>query len=460
MDDPKCNQRALHASTAPNLLALGTRGTGKSKWLRWDAIIRCLAFPGFKALILRRTVPDLRKSHLQFIDWEMKALGGVYLSTTMQAKFPNGSMIQFTHCEKLVDVKDFLSSEWGFIGFDELSTFPLEMFLMISAAARAPKNAPYIAVVRAGSNTLGIGSGWMEQWFVKKEVNYAEYPDYIPEDYEVQYSWLEGNKHLNQEEYKKRLRNLPDHVKRSWLHLEFIVEGAYFTEFRKTEYDKKSGKEIPWHCVQAMPTFQNKHLLDVPWIHVYRSVDWGYHPDPAVCHWHIILPNKRKITFHEETWKRTLAEEVADEIVRITEGLGINRVIATYCDPTMFSKDGSAPFSIAEQFEQHKVPLTQSQNDRELYGYAVHQMLATEIEDNGRVYPQWQILEYACPELIRTLPILQMDPHDPRKLADGPDHWVVSCAYFAMGDAVPSKDPVIPPLPRWMMPKPRNERRM
>jgi hypothetical protein len=454
----KNDQAAFHASNAPNLLALGTRGTGKSWQLRWDAIIRCLMFPNFRALILRRTVPDLRKSHLAFIEYEMKQLGGVYLSTTMEAKFPNGSVIQFSHCEKIADVFNYLGSEWGFIGFDELSTFTLEMFLQISAAARAKEDAPYKAVVRAGSNTLGIGSAWMKQWFIDKTVNYAEFPDYNPDEFEVQYSWLEGNKYINQKEYTKRLKNLPDHIKRSWLSLEFIVEGAYFSEFRKADTDD-DGLVTPWHCIQTMPTWSHQgvrqHLLDIPWIKIYRSIDWGYHPDPAVCHWHAVLPNGRKITFKEMTWKRTLAPDVALEIKRASASM---HIVETHCDPTMFVKDGSAPFSIADQFEQKGVPLTPAQNDRELYGYSVHDLLATTIEESGRNYPSWQILEHACPELVRTLPILQMDATNPKKIADGPDHWVISCAYFAMSQSTPSRDPVVSAIPRWMQ-KPQRRRR-
>ena len=36
---PQDYQRPFHASNAPNLLALGTRGPGKSLMLRFDAIL-------------------------------------------------------------------------------------------------------------------------------------------------------------------------------------------------------------------------------------------------------------------------------------------------------------------------------------------------------------------------------------------------------------------------------------
>lgn len=440
---PQDHQVPFHASNTPNLLALGTRGTGKSLTLRWDAIIRCLMFPGFKALIIRRKLTDLRKSHLLFIGAEMRALGGKYRETTMDAVFPNGSIIQFSHCESDKDVENYLSSEWDYVGFDELSTFMIEQFLKISAATRTVLTKPYRGLVRACSNTLGPGSVWMKAWFVDREVDYAEFPDYCPDDFEMQFSTLDDNKYLDRKAYEARLKNLPEHVRRSWLLGEFVLEGAYFSDFRKT-----TDKGEPWHVIKTEPTWKGKSLSYFPWISVYRAVDWGYFPDPAVCLWIAVLPNTRAIIFKERTWRRTLAVDVAKEIKRDSEGL---HIIDTFCDPSMFIKTGVAPFSIAELFEQNGVPVTACQNDRELFGYAIHQYLNTVID----LEPQAQIVEYACPQLVKTLPNLQMDKNDPRKIAPGDDHWAVAFAYFCMGHAMPSRDPVIPTTPRWMLPKRR-----
>jgi phage terminase large subunit len=120
----RCNQLAFHHSNTPNLLALGTRGTGKSTVLRWDAIMRCLSFPNFRALILRRKIPELRTSHLAFIDQEMFNLGGEkkgfqYLSTVMEAKFPNGSVLKFSHC---YDDRTEVLTQRGFIYFRDLQS--------------------------------------------------------------------------------------------------------------------------------------------------------------------------------------------------------------------------------------------------------------------------------------------------------------------------------------------------
>lgn len=453
--DPALHQPEFHASNVQNVLALGTRGTGKSLEMRADAYLRCLMIPNFHALVVRRTSRQLRESHLVWAPFEMQQLTGqahnFVANPVAIARFPNHSDIVFGHCQTDADMS-FLGGQYGAVYFDELSQFTLEQFLMISAVARAPVDAPYRAVVRAGSNPLGLGSDWMYSWFVNKDVKIEDFPDYNPDDYQMIFSRLEDNKHLDLASYTARLKNLPEHVRRAWLLGERVIEGAYFTEFAKTK--QVNGETRPWHVIHTLPTWRFKgedcEALDLSWMHVVRSIDWGYFPDPAVCHWHLMLPNKRKITFKERTWTRTLAADVAKQIKRESEGM---HVVESFCDPTMFIKTGNAPYSIGEIFEQNGVPLVACQNNRELYGYAIHEMLSTIVKDEqGRDVPSWQIYGPACPELVRTIPLLQMDKTDTRKLADGPDHWVVSCAYFAMGRSAPSRDPVVALIPYWMLP--------
>ncbi len=434
------HQSKFHASQTPNLLALGTRGTGKSLMLRMDAIMRCLMIPNFRALIIRRTMPELRRSHLAYIDAEMAAVGGVFLRTVSTGKFSNGSTLVFAHCETEADVMNFLSSEYGFIGFDELSTFTLEQFLKISAAARAPLHANYMAVVRAGSNPLGVGADWMYTWFVDKSVRMEDFPDYNPNDFEMQFSTIDDNPSLDAVQYKARLRNLPEHVRRAWLEGERVVEGMYFMDFHKTLDDK------PWHVIDEAPTYQGTPITrGHAWISIYRAIDWGYYPDPAVCLWIAVLPNKWAIVFKEKSWRRTLAADVAKDIKRESEGM---RIVESFCDPVMLIKEGQV-YSIGEIFEQNGVPVTAGINDRVLYGYSIHDHLNTIID--GR--PKLQIVKSACPDLIRTIPQMRTDSNDPRKIADGEDHWVVGLAYFCMGQAAPSREPGTTTSRRWMKPK-------
>ena len=398
---------------------------------------------------MRRTTPELRRSHLIYIEREMKLLGGTYLHTTFLAKFPNGSSIQFGHCETEADILNYLSSEYNLIAFDELSTFSLNQFLQISAACRAAENAPFKALIRAGSNPLGVGAEWLEAWFCTHNVRIEDYPDYNPDDYQMIFSTLDDNPHLDRKQYTARLKNLPEHVRRAWLLGEFVNEGAYFSDFHKKTEDGK-----PWHVIDTIPimldptTKEPLPLFKIPWINVYRAIDWGYFPDPAVCLWVAVLPNKRVFVFKERSWRRTLAADVARQIKKESEGM---HIIESFCDPTMLIKEGQA-YSIGEIFEQNGVPVTASKNDRELYGYSIHEYLNTLIDEA----PQVQMVSYTCPDLIRTIPQQRMDKTHPSRLGEGEDHWVVALAYFCMGSASPSRDPVARISHKWMQPKTRS----
>lgn len=289
----------------------------------------------------------------------------------------------------------------------------------------------------------------MKAWFIDKVVDYAEYPDYNPADFEMMFSTLEDNRYVDRKDYEARLKNMPEHVRRAWLYGEFVLEGAYFTDFRKRQDDG-----TPWHVVSTLPTWKDQPLSNCPWVSVFRALDWGYDPDPAVCLWLVVLPNHHTIAFKEKKWIRTLAADVAKDMLSESHGM---HILDTFCDPTMFIKTGTTDYSIGEIFESHGVPLTPAQDDRELYGYSIHQYLNTLIDG----HPQLQIVEgqggsnsgWGCHDLIRTLPVMQRDKKDPRKVADGDDHWVVSLAYYCMSLAMPTRDPVNPTIHPWMRPK-------
>lgn len=106
-------QRIFHQCTAANCILEGARGTGKSVAIRMDAHIRAMTVPGYTYLIIRRTMPELRKSHLRFIPAEMRKLGGRFNKTEGIAYYPNGSQGFFTHCETEDDMMKLLSSEFA-----------------------------------------------------------------------------------------------------------------------------------------------------------------------------------------------------------------------------------------------------------------------------------------------------------------------------------------------------------
>lgn len=440
--------REFHACTIPNVLLHGPRGTGKSTILRFDAHMRAMAHPGFTYLILRRTMPQLRKSHLNFIESEMKKLGGRFNKTENVAYYPEVDGKQskgfFSHCETDADVLNLLSSQFDLVIFDEVTTFTLDMFLKISACARSTKESGLTALVRAGTNPLGESTGDMMRYFITKNVSPEENPDYDPTEFHDIFVGAEDNAYIDMVAYQRRLSQLSGHARKAWLEGVWQVEGAYFGDFQsRTVVD---GESRPWHVIDALPTVRGKSLLEQEWISIYRCHDSGFYPDPAVCIWLAVMPNGRAIAFKEDYWLSTTADGVSKAIAAASRGM---RIVDSFCDPTMFTTSNHDGLADADYYEANGIALTPSRNDRAAAGKAIHEWLGTLIDGE----PKLQILREGCPQLIRTLPDMQMDKNDPRKIAAGYDHFVFALGYFCQGMTAPSREFASTAIPPWMRKK-------
>jgi hypothetical protein len=462
---PAPKQLDYHESTTPNCIMEGSRGTGKSITIRNDAHMRALMHPGYTYLIVRRTIPELRKSHLRFLPAEMKAIGGTFNKTENIAYYPNGSLGYFSHCETEDDMMKLLGSEYALVVFDEITTFTWTMITKVASCARVTEDSGLLALVRGGTNPIGVGADEIRKFYVDKTVDPLEDPDYDPAEYEAIHMTLADNPHIDRDQYVKRLSSLPEHIRKAWLDGEWIVEGAYFHDYKpvrtvtakdnaKTLEAYTPGSTIEWHVVSSLPTVRNKRVQDMgwdepfQWLQVYRAIDWGFSPDPAVCLWIAVLPVGRAFVLKERTWKSTPARQVAADIVQDSKGM---RIVDTYCDPTMFmGSKATDNTSIGDIFEDNGVPLTPSINDRAAAGFAIHEYLNTILEDG---LPQLQIYGPACPQLTRTIPQMRIHKTDPRKLADGPDHWTISLSYFCQGRIGTSREPHTVHTPLYMKPK-------
>jgi phage terminase large subunit len=412
-----------HYATQPNVLLWGGRGSGKSTIGRWDAHMRALAYPGFKYIILRRTFPELQKSHLIHIQKEMKLLGGTFNYTDKIAKYPNGSTGFFSHCAEEADVLNLLSAEFYLAFFDELSTFDWEMFTKLAASVRVPVNSNLIAMVRAATNPLGASAEKLIQYFVDKTVDVDEDPDYVPTDWHSIKANLEDNPHLDREQYKKRFSGLPAHVRRAWVDGEFAIENALF-DFKP----RREGK--PWHVIDD---------LDLPKIlkyaRVYRAIDLGWFPDPTVVLWIAHLGN-RYIVFNEFVDNQIPIVDLAQIIKDEDKRLGVTNVVNTYIDPTMDLNTSADLYSNKQKLENLGIACECSVNNRELYATVMHNTLAEQADESTPRIQFYKNGQHGCPYLVKTIPQMRYDLKRPRFMADHKDdHAVVACCYFLMTSA-------------------------
>jgi hypothetical protein len=251
----------FHESSIKNLLAYGNRGGGKSHLLRFDAHMRAMSVPNANLILVRRTYPELLRSHLIHIETEMKMLGGHYHKTEHIAYYPTGSKLFFSHVATEADSLNLLSAEFIAAYFDELSTIPWDFFVRLCASVRIGgklKDLGLMGVVRAATNPLGPSAHEVFAYFVNKDVDPEEDSDYNPEDWGAIKIQMADNSHIDTEDYIKRFAGMPGYLKKAWLEGEFALENQLF-DFRP----KKDGKE--YHVISALPIIGGQPIIGEEW---------------------------------------------------------------------------------------------------------------------------------------------------------------------------------------------------
>lgn len=408
---PLPRQVEFMACEARRVLFGGAAGGSKSHALRWHGYQACLRTPRFKTLLLRRNSGDLERTHLRAAVDEAPLFGAVPVPSAHLVKFPNESILEMGHCDDTKAVARYLSAEYDLILFDELVTFEREQFLMVASRARSSKPGVKPRVL-AGTNPGGPQAHWVRAMFIDKTVDVAEFPNYRPEDYAYIPSKLEDNPYLN-EDYEQGLMDLPPELRKAYRDGDWdIFPGQYFPEWRRSTHvsaARTGDVSTPVHLT---------HPAEYPRV---RAVDWGF-VKPGWCGWFVLLPDGQVYLEQEYLFSRTVASEVAAEIRRRTQELGV-KVRYTVGDTAMWTPDGQTGESIAETFGRAGVPMIQADKDR-VNGW---QRLRHWFKPSPSGAP-WLVSSPACAYFNRTIPSLVSDEHRPEDVdSDGEDHAADAC---------------------------------
>ena len=172
-------QTAFLQCPADECLYGGAAGGGKSDALLAEAL-RQVENPQYRALILRRTFPELEQAK-GLIDRSKQLyphLGATYSEMRHRWTFPSGALIDFGHMQRPDDRYKYQGSEYAYIAFDELTHFTEAQYLYLFSRCRAAAGSDLRCYMRAGTNPGGIGHEWVKKrwgaWLDKKHESPAE----------------------------------------------------------------------------------------------------------------------------------------------------------------------------------------------------------------------------------------------------------------------------------------------
>lgn len=147
----------------------GSAGGGKSSALLMAAL-QYVDVPGYSALILRKTYSDLALPGAvmdRAKSWLINKPGVHWSEKDKKFVFPSGATLTFGYLENDRDKYRYQSSEYQFIGVDELTQFPSEeTYLYLFSRLRKLEGSNIPLRMRAGTNPGGVGHAWVKARFI------------------------------------------------------------------------------------------------------------------------------------------------------------------------------------------------------------------------------------------------------------------------------------------------------
>lgn len=452
---PQPKQAAFMARPEYEALYGGAAGGGKSDALVVEAL-RQVGIPHYKALIVRKTYPQLAELIDKSLNYYPRAYPKArYNASAHTWNFPSGAKILFGSMQYTKDRTRYQGQAYDFIGFDELTHFTWDEYSYLFSRNRP--NGPGTRVyIRASANPGGVGHGWVKERFVTagkpmttiwEDVTWRD-----PSGQEhrarqsrifVPSSVFDNPALLNNDpDYVRRLASMPEAERKALLYGDWdTFSGQVFTEWRN---DPDHYEDRLWtHVI---------HPFRVPdsW-RVWRGFDWGY-SRPFSVGWYAVDHERRMYRIRElygctgtpNTGVQWEPSRVAQEIRRIEaeDPNLMGKQIFGVGDPAIWQSDGTE--SIGALMERERVYFEKGDHARINGKMQVHHRLA--FDEDGR--PMLYVFD-TCKHFIRTVPNLVYDETDVEDIdTDGEDHIYDELRYVCMKNPIsPRPRPVETPRP-------------
>ena len=293
----------------------GARGGGKTYSLL-IAPLRFVDKPTSRALLIRRSMPELRDVIFQTQQLYPKAVPGAKFKTQENTwHFPGGARIEFGYCENLQDVLRYQGQSYSWIGVDELPQYdsPDVWYFLRSSLRSADPSIPLH--MRATGNPGNRGSRWVKELFIepcKPNTRFSEKVEYELEgrtlSTEITRKFIPAsvwdNPYLTQDSsYIAMLASLPEVKRKQFLYGDWdVVEDGAFSEFDRST-----------HVVEP---------FEVPngWTRI-RAADFGF-SSPSAILWGAVDYDNNIWIYRELYISKVTADQLGRMIREVESGDG------------------------------------------------------------------------------------------------------------------------------------------
>ncbi|HEX2923712.1 MAG TPA: hypothetical protein VHS28_06775 [Chloroflexota bacterium] len=424
---PKQLEATRTADRVQFFLYGGSRGPGKSHWLRWwdvRQLIR-LSREGIHqpvGALFCENYPSLKDRQIskisQFPVWlgeirDSKAFG---LGFHLRREYGGGVLL----LRNLDDASKYQSTEFAFISVDELTKNRKDTFDKLRGSLRWPGIAKpkFVAATNPGS----IGHGWVKQLWVDRKfppelIRYADDFAFLP-------ALPEDNPHLTSD-YWEMLESLPPNLARAWRWGEWeIFAGLFFDTWRST-----AGEGQTCHVVEP---FQ----IPADWP-LYGSVDYGHNAGnddekPFVYGLYTVAPNGRCYLIDELAAAGWGVGKQAEEVRRLESRYPQHVIYRVGCK-SMFTEWKKGAPTVAEDYAAAGVPVIEPHSDR-LSGWA---RCREWLKPDPSGTPWFQAFS-RCTQFIKIVSSVILDERHPEDIDPrSEDHAVEQWRHFLMSRPSP-----------------------
>lgn len=389
---PTAKQEEFHSASETVVLYGGAAGGGKSFALLFDAI-RYAHVPRYRAVIIRRTMPELTELIETSKEYYPKLFPGAkFITQKNWWRMPSGAIIEFGYLEHVSSDKlRYQGQQYHYIAFDELGQWSSpEGFNYLKSRLRNAPTDPMTGEkiplqIRATSNP---GARWVKEMFIDAAPPNTTFYDRAGVSHKFIPASLLDNPHLD-DNYRQMLESLPEIERRQLLYGDWnATDSAAFPDFRD---------EI--HVVEP---------FDIPkWWNRVCGMDYGY-KDPATAIWYAINPdNGQKIVYQEYSQSGRTGSEYGRDVVKMEEEevIPIDHVI----DWQVFARTGYTGPTIGEQIRLAGIMVRQADKNRVAGNVQIHEHLRIDPKTGqpGIVFFN------TCTGIINQLHAAQVDENNP-----------------------------------------------